>query len=444
MTTPYRPARLNVCQTPFSSENLQFGNVSLQVFPNSNITFKILSDLCITKEQQCLLDNFWSSFNRQPQDKKYHLACLNALSQYFHASRNQFKFYTVISGNLLGVFATWNEVIDSIKNVPKPMFKGFGLVSEAIDYARKYLGDHFYLSPSLRQLQFPISQPSHIAHDTKSKILFCDHCETLAKTIKTLNQNTDVLIKEKQDLIFQLAGKDREIALLKQKLAGNQGNSSLTMNPPQLVTPSHFQPTNSKTSATQMSATNTSDLQKQNISYSQIVSATNSKMRASRLIDLGKMVTTEPIRTVASPEQTATGKDFSNPLMAEVLPKNLDPLCVTPTHSATKQDSLCTNPVHSATQSLLQVQSSAGISLSRRRLRKRGRKEKIRTEIIEEVARQLKSILQTEDKQINPSSNRERQLATDSSSPAHTPRGRISGLDSPDPFNSTDERNLDT
>ena len=168
-------------------------------------------------------------------------------------------------------------------------------------------------------------------------------------------------------------------------------------------------------------------------------------MRASRFLDLGKMVTTEPIRTVASPEQTATGKDLSNPFTVVALPKSQDPLSANPAPSATQlEESLCTIPVHSATQSLLQVHSPARIALSRRRLIKRGKKDKIRAEIIEEVTRQLNTILQTDDKQINPASIRKRQLATDSSSSAHSPRGRVSGLDSPDPFNSTDEHNLDT
>ena len=66
------------------------------------------------------------------------------------------------------------------------MFKGFGLVSEASDYARKHLGDHFYVSPSIRQIQFPLNKPSTVVHDTKSKILFCDHCETLAEQLRVL------------------------------------------------------------------------------------------------------------------------------------------------------------------------------------------------------------------------------------------------------------------
>ena len=48
-----------VQQQAFRLEMLQFGIVSLQVFPNSNISFKILPDLQISKEQKCLLDNLW-------------------------------------------------------------------------------------------------------------------------------------------------------------------------------------------------------------------------------------------------------------------------------------------------------------------------------------------------------------------------------------------------
>ena len=97
------PARLKVSQTSFTPDHLQFGTITLQVFPNSNISFKTLPDLVLTKEHQCLLDNLWSACNRQPQDKKYYLACLNALSNYFHSTRNQFKFYVVTKGKLLRV-----------------------------------------------------------------------------------------------------------------------------------------------------------------------------------------------------------------------------------------------------------------------------------------------------------------------------------------------------
>ena len=57
MTMPYEAARIKSSQNSYIPESMQFGNFSLQVFPNSNISFKTLSDLCITKEQKCLLDN---------------------------------------------------------------------------------------------------------------------------------------------------------------------------------------------------------------------------------------------------------------------------------------------------------------------------------------------------------------------------------------------------
>ena len=64
------------------------------------------------------------------------------------------------------------------------------------------------------------------------------------------------------------------------------------------------------------------------------------------------MVTTEPIKIVASPSQTADGKDLSRPFMAVALPKSQDPLCTNPVHSATQNilDPLSATPAPSATQ----------------------------------------------------------------------------------------------
>ena len=59
MTEQYDPARPRYNQNSFTLETIQFGNINLQVYPNSNISFKILADLCINKEQKCLLDNLW-------------------------------------------------------------------------------------------------------------------------------------------------------------------------------------------------------------------------------------------------------------------------------------------------------------------------------------------------------------------------------------------------
>ena len=59
MTMPYDPAKSRINQTSFTPDSLHFGKETLEVFPNSNISFKTLSALVITREQNCLLDNLW-------------------------------------------------------------------------------------------------------------------------------------------------------------------------------------------------------------------------------------------------------------------------------------------------------------------------------------------------------------------------------------------------
>ena len=67
-------------------------------------------------------------------------------------------------------------------------------------------------------------------------------------------KNIDILIKEKQDLFFQLALKDKQIQLLHQLLPqpsyiGNSGIPSIPIYSSQLITPTQIYATSSSTSA---------------------------------------------------------------------------------------------------------------------------------------------------------------------------------------------------
>ena len=64
-----------------------FGKNSLKVYLRSNITFNLLPHLELDKEQKCIIDNLWISFNQifnnqtnKNLDRKYFIACLNCLS----------------------------------------------------------------------------------------------------------------------------------------------------------------------------------------------------------------------------------------------------------------------------------------------------------------------------------------------------------------------------
>ena len=119
-------------------ERLQFGQQNLIAYGPSNWTFRHLADCQLDKQQTCLIDNIWIAHNKR--DTKYVIAVLNALGYYFTNKNkdNKFKYYVVVHGKTNGVFQTWIEVLDSIKDFHKPLFKGFNDFTEALDYAREY------------------------------------------------------------------------------------------------------------------------------------------------------------------------------------------------------------------------------------------------------------------------------------------------------------------
>lgn len=138
-------------------ERLQFGKYNLICFPTSNFSFKVMPECNINKPQRCLIDNLWNAYHKQ--DLKYFIASLNALSQYFTDKNTdkKFKFYVVVHGKTQGVFQTWLKVIESIKDIKTPLFKGFNEFTEALDYARGILGPNYYISPALRHYISPSS-----------------------------------------------------------------------------------------------------------------------------------------------------------------------------------------------------------------------------------------------------------------------------------------------
>lgn len=96
------------------------------------------------KNKKCLIDNLWICYHRtaghKEPDKKYFVACINSLIEYFQTARtSNFKFCVVIHGRKTGVFHTWLELVDSIQGIIGPQFKGFNDHSEALDTARDFL-----------------------------------------------------------------------------------------------------------------------------------------------------------------------------------------------------------------------------------------------------------------------------------------------------------------
>ncbi|KAG5631235.1 hypothetical protein H5410_002952 [Solanum commersonii] len=107
----------------------------------------------------------------------------------------KFRFHVVVQGKLPGVFQTWIEVINSIKDFPTPLFKGFNDLNEALDYARGALGPNYFISPALKQISRPFLQ-YNIQKDT-DEIILCDHYSSMTEGFKRLNQTIERLETEK-------------------------------------------------------------------------------------------------------------------------------------------------------------------------------------------------------------------------------------------------------
>ena len=188
-------------QNTTSMERIYFGRQNLIFYPPSNLSFRVKPETKIDRPQRCLIDNLWISYNKTPRDNSYFVSVVNSLSHYF-TDKNEdkkFRFYVVVQGKLQGVFQTWIEVVDSIKDFPTPLFKGFNNLNEALDYARGTLGPNYFISPALRQVSRPSLQ-YNIQKDT-DRIIFCDHCSSMTEGFKRLNQTIERLETEKGKMI---------------------------------------------------------------------------------------------------------------------------------------------------------------------------------------------------------------------------------------------------
>ena len=119
----------------------------LKTYPKSNITFNLLPHLELDEEQKCIIDNLWISFNHifktqtnKSLDRKYFITCLNCLSEYLNKKDNgnvNFIFYVIYQGHKTNIFKTWEEVLPYISNHPRPFFKCFYNLTQALDQCKK-------------------------------------------------------------------------------------------------------------------------------------------------------------------------------------------------------------------------------------------------------------------------------------------------------------------
>ena len=172
--THFRPqTMLNTAQTSSDQtiERIHFGRQNLIYYPDSNFSFKTRPEARVDRNQKCLLDNLWISYNKTPRDVSYFLAVMNALTQYFTDKNltNKFNFYVIIQGRTPGIYQTWIQVIDAIKNFKDPLYKRFNNFNEALDYARGKLGPNFFITPELRN---SVKYPQYNIKNTQTKLFF--------------------------------------------------------------------------------------------------------------------------------------------------------------------------------------------------------------------------------------------------------------------------------
>ena len=137
-----------------------FEKNSLKVYPRSNITFNLLTHLELDEEQKCIIDNLWISFSQifnnqtnKSLDRKYFITCLNCLSEYFNKKNHgnvNFRFYVIYQGQKTSIFKTWEEVLPYISNHPRPFFKGFYNLTQALDQCKTNLGNNYFVSPLVK------------------------------------------------------------------------------------------------------------------------------------------------------------------------------------------------------------------------------------------------------------------------------------------------------
>ena len=174
---------------------MKIGGKDLMVYPRgSNLQFRVNSRTSRNEVHQVLLDNLWNA--RNISDKSNTLVAL----AYFldNLPAQSFAYYVVVKGRTPGIYSAWESVIETTKEYQTPFFKGFRILAEALEFARKSIGLNFFIDPecklelqqnAARQLniQPSTSYANAVEHDNINRLEFCRHCDNLTKNFNRLN-----------------------------------------------------------------------------------------------------------------------------------------------------------------------------------------------------------------------------------------------------------------
>jgi len=159
---------------PTGNECFIFGDENkLKIFPANTFNFKPKSHIRIDDIQRCILDNFWYQYANKREDKGYMLSILNSLAEYFNKMNQVLpkstkieipkKFevqkdealYILFDGNKPGIYMTWEDVmiekIDARKKGEDVTFKKYDNINEALMWARKIIGENYYIDPKAKE-----------------------------------------------------------------------------------------------------------------------------------------------------------------------------------------------------------------------------------------------------------------------------------------------------
>ena len=279
----------------------------------------------------------------------------------------------VLGSHKKGIFDR-NDILPLGEDGEKPPYRGFYDITSAIQFAREMLGLNFFVSPSLKTIvdglrpntQNPTGPVQYsIGHSSKNTIVFCNHCEKMAKEVVTFEAQKTEWIQKYENQKMRTLEAEAQIENLTKKLeslqskndkltskivALNMKTSGLTQIDENPIYGPEPKPTSSMTAielarawAQQNQENSTPEVSKdQNLESSPFQTADGkdepSPLKAG---DLPKIISPEDSgpnqensypeilkdqNKELSPSSPVDGKNTLNPVMADSLPKTIDPV----------------------------------------------------------------------------------------------------------------------
>lgn len=152
---------------PTRDECFFFGEENrLKIFQPNTFNFKPKAHIKLDEVQRCILDNFWFQYTNKRDEKGYMLSILNSLAEYFNQmnmkaaklERAEIQkgeiLYVLFDGNKPGIYLTWEDImiekLDAKRMGQDLTFKKYEGIDEALFWARKMIGENYYIDPKAK------------------------------------------------------------------------------------------------------------------------------------------------------------------------------------------------------------------------------------------------------------------------------------------------------